>query len=44
MISYFTQGELGLRKTMDSSENVGLFITQGSSKGDISVEIDGNVV
>ena len=29
---------------MDSSEDEGLFITQSSTKGDISAEIEGNVV
>ena len=29
---------------MDSSEEEGLFITQSSTKGDISTEIEGNVV
>ena len=33
-----------VRKTMDSSEEEGLFITQSSTKGDISAEIEGNVV
>ena len=29
---------------MDSSEEEGLFITQSSTKGDISAEIEGNVL
>ena len=29
---------------MDSSEDEGLFITQSSTKGDITAEIEGNVV
>ena len=29
---------------MDSLEDKGLFITQSSTKGDISAEIEGNVV
>ena len=33
-----------VRKTMDLSEEEGLFITQSSTKGDISAEIEGNVV
>ena len=33
-----------VRKTMDSSEEEELFITQSSTKGDISAEIEGNVV
>ena len=34
----------GFRKTMDSSEDEGLFITQSSTKVDISAEIEGNVL
>ena len=37
------QCEPGFRKTMDSSEDEGLFVTQSSTKGDISAEIEGNV-
>ena len=36
---------LGLElKRMDSSEDEGFFIIQSSTKGDISAEIEGNVV
>ena len=42
--SHFIQCETGFRKTMDSSEDEGLFITQSSTKGDITAEIEGNVV
>ena len=38
------QCEPGFRKTMDSSEDEGLFITQSSTEGDISAEIKCNVV
>ena len=41
---HFTQCEPGFRKTMGSSEDEGLFITQSSTKGDISAEIEDNVV
>ena len=34
----------GFRKSMDLSEDEGLFITQSSTKADISAEIEGNVV
>ena len=34
----------GFRTTMDSSEDEGLFITQSSTKADISAEIESNVV
>ena len=39
--SHFTQCEPGFRKTMDSSEDEGLFITQSPTKADISAEIPG---
>ena len=42
--SHFIQCQPGFRKTMDSSEDEGLFITQSPTKGDISAEIEGNVV
>ena len=42
--SLLIQCEPGFRKTMDSSEDEGLFITQSSTKRDISAEIEGNVV
>ena len=41
----FQQKSLGFnRKTMNSSEDEGLFITQSSTNADISAEIEGNVV
>ena len=39
-----SQCEPGFRKTMDSWEDEGLFITQSSTKADISAEMEGNVV
>ena len=39
--SHFTQCEPGFRKTMDLSEDEELFITQSSTKADISAEIPG---
>ena len=35
---------LSFRKTIDSSEDKELFITQNSTKAKISAEIEGNVV
>ena len=51
-VAYFTSQRIQsfysvatwVRKTMDSSEEKGLFITQSSTKGDISAEIEGNVL
>ena len=41
---YFSAEIPGFRKTMVSSQDEGLFITQSSTNADISGEIEGNVV